>query len=301
MLSTMSAEPKSVLSGPWPGYFMVFTALHGSIWCIARLRGASSPVLHPPNANQAAHMASHCVVQLLGFLVLTCYGCSLWDFGLASTRSGPIRPFDSDEYQLAQMMTGFQLYEFILSVLVPRLRGKYNELLGHHACTCMLAGLAAKSHFLLFYAPFFMGVSELSSLPLAVMDTFKNFPQLAPRYPALNERSRELFAASFLLLRNVYWPYVNLYFWYDCVVHGTWTFTQATAHLKKGAHTEPPPPHPHPLHPPLPPHSTPLLDPQPSLVSLREQLSSVHILRPWVERGARPSGWSWSSLSATLG
>lgn len=75
----MSAQG-AVLTGPWRGYFLVFAGLHGLGWSLARIFGASSPLLKAGGSYQAAHMASHCGVQFLGFLFLTLYGCSLWHF-----------------------------------------------------------------------------------------------------------------------------------------------------------------------------------------------------------------------------
>jgi hypothetical protein len=58
-----------------------------------------------------------------------------------------------------------------------------------------------------------MGLSELSSLPLAFVDFFKQFPKVRAKYPGFNEFVRVLFAASFLPIRGLYWPYASYTFW----------------------------------------------------------------------------------------
>ena len=51
-----------------------------------------------------------------------------------------------------------------------------------------------------------MGMPEISSVPLAVMDHLKHFKPLAHRFPNLNEASQVLFSLLFLPIRGVYWP-----------------------------------------------------------------------------------------------
>ena len=55
-------------------------------------------------------------------------------------------------------------------------------------------------------APCFMGMSEISSVPLAIMDFFKQFKSVAQQFPAVNEFCRVVFSLLFLPIRGVYWP-----------------------------------------------------------------------------------------------
>jgi hypothetical protein len=52
-----------------------------------------------------------------------------------------------------------------------------------------------------YYTPFFFGVMELSSLPLSLMNVFKDNPSLRKKYPTANVLSRFIFAISFLVIR----------------------------------------------------------------------------------------------------
>jgi len=56
-------------------------------------------------------------------------------------------------------------------------------------------------------------MSEVSSVPLAIVDFFKHFKDLRAQFPILNDAARQLFAAAFLALRSVYWPFVCYQFW----------------------------------------------------------------------------------------
>ena len=64
-----------------------------------------------------------------------------------------------------------------------------------------------------YYTTFFLGVIEISSIPLVIVDVFhpKHFQdQLATSafYDALNSNARILFAVAFLAVRAVYFPVV---------------------------------------------------------------------------------------------
>ena len=72
-----------------------------------------------------------------------------------------------------------------------------------------------------YYAPFFFGLIELSSLPLIVVDIFHPKHKAWHAYltsderpswlARINEVSRLIFAASFLLLRTICFPYVTVF------------------------------------------------------------------------------------------
>ena len=94
-----------------------------------------------------------------------------------------------------------------------RLRAPNNELLLHHLVIGMISYLVYSRQAFQFYAPIFMGVTELSSLPLAFLDLFKQFPTLRAAFPVANENVRIVFAVLFLFCRGFYWPFVSISFW----------------------------------------------------------------------------------------
>ena len=104
----------------------------------------------------------------------------------------------------------------IVTCALQRLRGtrpNSYELLGHHVTALLLAVLVYYAQAFQFYAPAFMGLPELSSLPLAFVDLFKHFPSLRKGVPAANELARNIFAVTFLAVRGCYWPYCSVAFW----------------------------------------------------------------------------------------
>merc|ERR1712190_190524 len=82
----------------------------------------------------------------------------------------------------------------------------------HHIVTILVASILLFRKLLMCYGSFFFGVSELSSIPLIVVDHFHDLAN--PRkggsraLEKLNNTSRVMFAVFFLLIRCVYWPYV---------------------------------------------------------------------------------------------
>ena len=75
------------------------------------------------------------------------------------------------------------------------------ELLGHHATTAALMVLCLRGTFAHSYLAVFFGVTELSTIPLNVMDTLKNFKGLRKKHPTLDFASKLSFAVLFLSLR----------------------------------------------------------------------------------------------------
>eukprot|EP00310_Coccolithus_braarudii_P017715 CAMPEP_0183360906 /NCGR_PEP_ID=MMETSP0164_2-20130417/56141_1 /TAXON_ID=221442 /ORGANISM="Coccolithus pelagicus ssp braarudi, Strain PLY182g" /LENGTH=171 /DNA_ID=CAMNT_0025535353 /DNA_START=353 /DNA_END=868 /DNA_ORIENTATION=+ len=116
-------------------------------------------------------------------------------------------------------MIGFQLYELTCAILLePSLRGQHNEMLAHHVAALLLAVLGVAYTYLHYYAPFFMGAVEVSSVPLIGVDFFKEFKGLRKEYLILHELSRALFAVLFVLCRVAYWPFVTYHFWCDSML-----------------------------------------------------------------------------------
>merc|ERR1719217_1399419 len=84
----------------------------------------------------------------------------------------------------------------------------------HHVAMCVTAFLAL-SPLGLFYATFFAGLAEVSSVPLVFVDLFhpKHFADLlkfSPRLDSFNMGCRVCFALLFMIFRAVWWPLVML-------------------------------------------------------------------------------------------
>ncbi len=181
-------------------------------------------LVYVPPFQKKAGVAAHQIVVAIPFAYAAWFGGQLWitDDGIAAAHRGDYtsRLYGANEpaWALCRFMIGFQLYDLLATGLVAELRKA--EHLAHHSASIFtaLAGAAAGGPFFLYYVPFFFGFTEISSVPLAAVDLFREFPSLAKgRIGAgVNEAVRSLFGVSFLLIRCVLFPWVMLSkFWPD--------------------------------------------------------------------------------------
>lgn len=162
---------------------------------------------------------SHQVVLLVPFVFQSCCGTWMWFFDEDFTAA-----FEDDKIYgdygpartLATVMLAFQIWDFCATLAMTKeVKGQIPHIVHHasSASVCAIALLNGSHGLLLFYGPFFLGVSEISSVPLSMMDLFKYSKVLAEVYPKANEASRVTFAVLFLVFRCCYWPVVTYDFW----------------------------------------------------------------------------------------
>ena len=80
--------------------------------------------------------------------------------------------------------------------------GESTAMLLHHVAVLLastMSALVTTGHS--WYSPFMYGILELSSVPLAIMNAFKNNPHYIQKYPATYTSIRYIFAFSFLYIR----------------------------------------------------------------------------------------------------
>jgi hypothetical protein len=90
------------------------------------------------------------------------------------------------------------------------------DALGHHIVTGMLAYFGYDP-FAQYYALFYFGIAEVSSIPLTLMDGFKFVPALARDYPSMNAACKYTFVLSFFIVRIFIWPFVSYGLFFNCV------------------------------------------------------------------------------------
>jgi hypothetical protein len=126
----------------------------------------------------------------------------------------------------ATIQIAYQLWALPIGILFI---GEQTSMIVHHiAVICV----ASTSTFLTcgfrYFIPFFYGVIEISSVPLSVMNGFKNNPDWIERYPSLYGNVRLVFGITFLVVRVVlwtpfYWDFISLatMLWWSTEVGGT--------------------------------------------------------------------------------
>lgn len=95
----------------------------------------------------------------------------------------------------------------------------------HHLMTALSTGIALHP-FGHTRANIFFGITELSTLPLDVIDLFKGFKELRKRFPTTELACKVSFALSFLLLRVVLVTYSSYGFQRDLYL----LYATGTAH-----------------------------------------------------------------------
>lgn len=169
-------------------------------------------------------VAAHQIVALIPFTYAAYHGTLLWLFDeeVATLHMGTyadrLYVHTDAGWSLCRFMIGFQLYDLLSTALEPSLRKA--EHLAHHTATMLTALCAATTGgpFFTFYAAFFLGFVEVSSVPLAFVDLFRQLPAVAKKFPATNELVRTTFAVSFLLLRVGCFPYLMLTRWWPDLI-----------------------------------------------------------------------------------
>jgi len=181
---------------------------------------------------------STCVLPGLVFvtLVLTLFYCThLW---LQASRSLDVKQQRKSAYQFTNLcvnavLGGLGLYYFLRLPSEPTLEEKivgHNEfypivclqigfqlwaipvgmfyvdespaMILHHVSVVVVGCMAGFTSFgFRYFTPFMFGMLEMSSVPLAIMNTFKDNPKLIERYPLFYTVIRLVFAIMFLTIR----------------------------------------------------------------------------------------------------
>jgi hypothetical protein len=102
-------------------------------------------------------------------------------------------------YPIAALQIAYQLWAIRMGLFVVK---ESPAMIVHHvavimaSCMCALLTIGFR-----YWTPFFFGMVEVSSVPLALMNTFKDHPVLIEKYPTFYHYVRLAFAFSFLVIR----------------------------------------------------------------------------------------------------
>ena len=89
----------------------------------------------------------------------------------------------------------------------------------HHIATGFVVFFAFHP-FLHTYAIFYVGFSEISTVPLCIVIAFQSdrgVGLLKEKYPTFDTINGIFFSISFLICRILIWSYYSYYFWFDCL------------------------------------------------------------------------------------
>ena len=117
--------------------------------------------------------------------------------------------------KVLQVNFAFQVWDFFASLVHPELCAP--EMLAHHSLAALLCYWGLTMPYMHYYAIYFMGVAEVSSVPLVLVDICKFYPDVAKRFPALDLGAKVTFGLLFLLVRDVFWVLTAYVVWKDGV------------------------------------------------------------------------------------
>jgi hypothetical protein len=182
-----------------------------------------------------AAFTAHKVVTLPAMILLTYCGVRDWFFldggNPVATASDRIFALSNpNDFPLAYGIGAMLMWDIPVSVLSPPMRDPF--MLAHHVgmffVAYIMSGGFCRDGTMIgyYYAPFYFGVVEFSSIPLTYVNVFhprvvhyhewttkehsdERLASLQRLVKKANHAARLLFAASFLALRGLYFPYVS--------------------------------------------------------------------------------------------
>ena len=164
--------------------------------------------------KKAPHYVAHTLVALVVTSYMGIVGSTYW-----LTHPGPPTTV---QRVLGHNAVGKHLCDFVVSIMifwdipVTALVMRDKTLIVHHVGMLLSAAFVSERTVCLYYAAFFFGLGEVSSIPLQVVDLFDNpyvdmssVLRKAPFLAALNAACQGLFVLSFFVLRLAGYPYVG--------------------------------------------------------------------------------------------
>ena len=169
-------------------FYAVFRAL------VERNVSSSTPLLQ---RRRLAYQATNLVVN--SFLGLAGIYCEVF-----------LKP--NSQMQVTELITNFNHFQYFGSIqlgyqmwAIPVgvfLVSESTPMLVHHCATILVATMSSFfSNGFRFYASFFYGLIEITSVPLSIMNTFKDHPKWIERHNLAYLVIRLVFAVSFLYVR----------------------------------------------------------------------------------------------------
>jgi len=162
-----------------------------------------------------ANVMAHYVPFLVCFVFQAVYGTYLWlgDEALGDAAFDRTWGSHGGAKVILVSMLAVQLYDIPVSLAVPDLR--ILSFILHHVAVLYLVLVELRYGCLHYYAVYFLGVIELSSPFLSLVDAFRDYPALARAYPMTNECARAAFIVAFFAVRVIGWIPVSVDFWSD--------------------------------------------------------------------------------------
>lgn len=142
-------------------------------------------------------------------------GATAWWFKLDDFTTKEQRLYATSPHarNVLQCNFAFQTWDFFASMLHKETAAP--EMLAHHLLAALLCYWAITMPYMHYYGVYFMGVAEVSSVPLVVVDICKYYPEVTKRFPWLDLASKLSFGILFLIVRDILWVWTAITVWKD--------------------------------------------------------------------------------------
>jgi hypothetical protein len=116
-------------------------------------------------------------------------------------------PGHTNIYIFSALQLGYQLWALPVGMFCVK---ESTEMMVHHLAVVLASTMSGFSYCgFRYFSVYFYGLMELSSIPLAVMNAFKDNPSWVNRYPFLFLLARAAFSFSFLYIRIYMWFFIG--------------------------------------------------------------------------------------------
>lgn len=154
--------------------------------------------------EKVAWKASYQITNLLVNLLLGLSGIYVHVFRLDHSAPTLYKIIGYPNYKtFALGQIGYQLWALPVGALF--VNESVTMLVHHVAVICVASTSAFLKSGCRYYTPYFYGLIEISSVPLSIMNSFKNNKNWIDRFPRMYSAARLVFAVSFLLVRVIFW------------------------------------------------------------------------------------------------
>ena len=186
----------------------IITAIHCSLYAIVKLwKGYRKGNGESSDENRVTSLdagkASYILTNLLVNLTFGCLGIYYQiNINWGETMMNKIVGYEHAKI-FAVGQVGYQLWALPIGLFVV---GETKSMIMHHVAVICVGSVSTfiRCGFR-YYIPYFYGLIEISSVPLSIMNSFKNNKEWIESYPQLYSYVRLLFAVTFLLVRVVLW------------------------------------------------------------------------------------------------
>eukprot|EP00546_Thalassionema_frauenfeldii_P012575 CAMPEP_0178907392 /NCGR_PEP_ID=MMETSP0786-20121207/7346_1 /TAXON_ID=186022 /ORGANISM="Thalassionema frauenfeldii, Strain CCMP 1798" /LENGTH=255 /DNA_ID=CAMNT_0020579187 /DNA_START=49 /DNA_END=813 /DNA_ORIENTATION=- len=163
------------------------------------------------NSNEKCGKPELFAFQIVcGSVFVVIGGWSFWDWHMVQRSSNQttavqrLYGHDSAAQWVTVLNLAFQVWDFLISLTIPELCTWI--MMTHHLVAAILAFSAIYNDMMSYYALFFLGISEVSSIFLVSMDIPSYLASSGGMfYSIVKDASGPLFAITFILYRVIVW------------------------------------------------------------------------------------------------